>query len=181
MSRDIVPTAAGIDDRQRILSFIAISPVSRSDLRLDRMSGQPPETASMNFVPGTSISWVTVNFTANNGATVVMPGSHRWGKRRPGPEDDALPVVMPAGSCVFFVGTLWHGGGANTTARERLAVTAQYCQPWLRPMEAFTLSVPREVARTVSDDIRRMLGYSIHPPFIGAVDGLHPLRLLEQP
>ena len=52
---------------------------------------------------------------------------------------------------------------------------------WLRPMEAFTLSVPREVARTVSDDIRRMLGYSIHPPFIGAVDGLHPLRLLEQP
>jgi hypothetical protein len=41
--------------------------------------------------------------------------------------------------------------------------------------------VPREVARTVSDDIRRMLGYSIHPPFIGAVDGLHPLRLLEQP
>jgi hypothetical protein len=50
----------------------------------------------------------------------------------------------------------------------------------LRPMEAFTLSVPREVARTVSDDIRRMLGYSIHPPFVGAVDGMHPLRLLEE-
>jgi hypothetical protein len=46
-------------------------------------------------------------------------------------------------------------------------------------MEAFTLSVSREIARTVSDDIRRMLGYSIHPPFVGAVDGLHPLRLLE--
>jgi hypothetical protein len=46
-------------------------------------------------------------------------------------------------------------------------------------MEAFTLSISREIARTVSDDIRRMLGYSIHPPFIGAVDGLHPLRLLE--
>jgi ectoine hydroxylase-related dioxygenase (phytanoyl-CoA dioxygenase family) len=86
---------------------------------------------------------------------------------------------MPAGSCVFFVGTLWHGAGANTATRERLAVTAQYCQPRLRPMEAFTLSVSREIARTVSDDIRRMLGYSIHPPFIGAVDGLHPLRLLE--
>jgi hypothetical protein len=48
-------------------------------------------------------------------------------------------------------------------------------------MEAFTLSVPREIARTVSDNIRRMLGYSIHPPFIGAVDGMHPLRLLKQP
>ncbi len=86
---------------------------------------------------------------------------------------------MPAGSCVFFVGTLWHGGGANTSTGERLAVTAQYCEPWLRPMEAYTLSISREIARAVSDDIRRMLGYSIHPPFVGAVDGLHPLRLLE--
>jgi ectoine hydroxylase-related dioxygenase (phytanoyl-CoA dioxygenase family) len=123
--------------------------------------------------------WAIDDFTTDNGATVLYPGSHRWGKRRPGPDDHALPVIMPAGSCVFFVGTLWHGGGANATTHERLAVTAQYCQPWLRPMEAFTLSISREIARTVSDDIRRMLGYSIHPPFVGAVDGLHPLRLLE--
>ena len=123
--------------------------------------------------------WAIDDFTADNGATMVIPGSHRWGQRPPNPEDHAVPVVMPAGSCVFFVGTLWHGGGANNTTRERLAVTAQYCQPWLRPMEAFTLSISREIARTVSDDIRRMLGYSIHPPFVGAVDGLHPLRLLE--
>lgn len=123
--------------------------------------------------------WAIDDFTADNGATVLYPGSHRWGKRRPGPNDEACPVVMPAGSCVFFVGTLWHGGGANDTGRERLAVTAQYCQPWLRPMEAFTLSISRDIARAVSDDIRRMLGYSIHPPFVGAVDGLHPLRLLD--
>jgi hypothetical protein len=125
--------------------------------------------------------WAIDDFTADNGATVLFPGSHRWGQRRPGPDDAALPVVMPAGSCVFFVGTLWHGGGANTTGHGRLAVTAQYCQPWLRPMEAFTLSIPRADARTLSADIQRMIGYSIHPPFVGAVDGLHPLRLLERP
>jgi ectoine hydroxylase-related dioxygenase (phytanoyl-CoA dioxygenase family) len=125
--------------------------------------------------------WAIDDFTADNGATVVLPGSHRWGRRPPGPDDPALPALMPAGSCIFFVGTLWHGGGANTTADGRLAVTAQYCEPWLRPMEAFTFSVPRDVARTVSEDIRRMIGYSIHPPFVGQVDGLHPLRLLEQP
>jgi Phytanoyl-CoA dioxygenase (PhyH) len=125
--------------------------------------------------------WAIDEFTAGNGATVLIPGSHRWEARPPGPDDAALPVVMPAGSCVFFVGTLWHGGGANTTDHARLAITAQYCQPWLRPMETYTLSIPRDVARTVSDDIQRMIGYSIHPPFVGAVDGLHPLRLLEQP
>jgi hypothetical protein len=123
--------------------------------------------------------WAIDDFTAGNGATVLYPGSHRWGKRRPGPDDDAMPVVMPAGSCVFFVGTLWHGGGANTSDADRLAVTAQYCEPWLRPMEAYTLSVSRDIARDLSDDIKRMLGYSIHPPFVGAVDGLHPLRLLQ--
>lgn len=125
--------------------------------------------------------WAIDDFTADNGATVVLPGSHRWGQGQPGPDDPAVPVVMPAGSCVFFVGTLWHGGGANTTSRGRLAVTAQYCQPWLRPMEAYTLSISKDIARAVSDDIRRMLGYSIHPPFVGAVDGLHPLRLLDIP
>jgi hypothetical protein len=158
---------------------------------LQAINIQPGETAQLahhddGFYPiprpraplAAATIWAIDDFTADNGATVVIPGSHRWGKRRPGPADHALPVVMPAGSCVFFVGTLWHGGGANTTTRERLAVTAQYCEPWLRPMEAFTLSVSREIARTVSDDIRRMLGYSIHPPFVGAVDGLHPLRLL---
>ncbi len=125
--------------------------------------------------------WAIDDFTADNGATVLYPGSHRWGRRRPEPNDAVVSAVMPAGSCVFFVGTLWHGGGANTTKNTRLAVTAQYCQPWLRPMEAFTLSISRDTAREVSDDIRRMIGYSIHPPFVGAVDGLHPLRLLEEP
>ena len=87
---------------------------------------------------------------------------------------------MPAGSCVFFLGTLWHGGGANRSSQPRLAVTAQYCEPWLRPQEAFTLSISRAVVRAVSEDIRRMLGYSIHSPFIGQVDGMHPKRLLEE-
>jgi ectoine hydroxylase-related dioxygenase (phytanoyl-CoA dioxygenase family) len=118
------------------------------------------------------------DFTADNGATDIVPGSHLWGQRTP-EETEREPVVMKAGSCVFFLSTLWHGGGANRSAAPRLAVTAQYCEPWLRPQEAFTLSTTRDTVRAVSEDIRRMLGYSIHPPFIGQVDGMHPKRLLE--
>jgi len=125
--------------------------------------------------------WAITDFTADNGATVVIPGSHRWGdNRQPTKADERVSVVMPAGSVVFFVGTLWHGGGANrTTDEHRLAVTAQYCQPWLRPQEAFTLSTPPAIVKTVSEPIRRMIGYSIHPPFMGMVDGMHPKRILE--
>lgn len=127
---------------------------------------------------GAATIWAIDDFTADNGATDIVAGSHRWGDERPDP-GSRQPVVMPAGSCVFFPGTLWHGGGANRSARPRMAVTAQYCEPWLRPQEAFTLSTDRDTVRAVSEDIRRMLGYSIHPPFIGQVDGMHPKRLLN--
>ncbi|MFI9508989.1 phytanoyl-CoA dioxygenase family protein [Nocardia sp. NPDC052566] len=127
---------------------------------------------------GAATIWAVDDFTADNGATDILPRSHLWGDRMPtGAERE--PVLMRAGSCVFFLGTLWHGGGENRSAAPRLAVTAQYCEPWLRPQEAFTLSTTRDTVRAVSEDIRRMLGYSIHPPFIGQVDGMHPKRLLE--
>lgn len=128
---------------------------------------------------GAATIWAIDDFTADNGATDVIVGSHLWGDQDPDPAQ-RQPVVMSAGSCVFFPGTLWHGGGANRSAAARLAVTAQYCEPWVRPQEAFTLSTSRDTARAVSEDIRRMLGYSIHPPFIGQVDGMHPKRLLEE-
>lgn len=125
--------------------------------------------------------WAIDAFTDDNGATVVVPESHRWDSdRRPTEVDRQISVVMPPGSCVFFVGTLWHGGGANHTDQSRLAITAQYCEPWLRPQENFTLSTPRETVQLVSEDLRRILGYSIHPPFVGMVDGVHPKRLLEK-
>jgi hypothetical protein len=129
---------------------------------------------------GAATVWAIDPFTDSNGATAILPGSHHWdGHRRPTDSDTHLTAAMPPGSCVFFLGTLWHGGGANRSPNPRLAVTAQYCEPWLRPQEAFTLSASHDTARIVSEDIRRMLGYSIHPPFMGTVDGMHPKRLLE--
>ena len=86
---------------------------------------------------------------------------------------------MPAGSVVVFAGTLWHRGGANRSDRPRLAHHA----PVLR-----TVGPPAGAADPVrrtagppqySERIQSLLGYSIHPPFMGHVDGLHPLRLLD--
>jgi hypothetical protein len=119
------------------------------------------------------------DFTFENGATLAIPNSHRWDEeRRPGPGDKTLAAEMPAGSCILFLGNLWHGAGANTTQAGRLAITAQYCEPWLRTQENYFLSVSRETVATLSDDMQRLLGYSIHPPFAGMVDGMHPRRKL---
>lgn len=119
-------------------------------------------------------------FTAENGATVVIPGSHTWGDDRVPERSQAIPCEMEAGSAIFFLGNLWHGGGANQTERARLAVTCQYCEPWLRQHENFFLEIPRAQARTLRDSILSLIGYSIHAPFMGMVDGRHPRRVLDR-
>jgi ectoine hydroxylase-related dioxygenase (phytanoyl-CoA dioxygenase family) len=77
-----------------------------------------------------------------------------------------------------FHGTLWHGGGANRATAPRLSVAARHCAPFLRTQENFGLSVSPARAGECSEHVQRMLGYSIHPPFMGFVDGAHPKRLL---
>lgn len=121
------------------------------------------------------------DFTKDNGATVVIPGSHLWDGREPtaAEAESALPVIMPAGSAVLFLGTLWHGGGENRSDRPRMALTAQYCEPWCRQQENFSLSISKAQVRRSSEHIKRLLGYSIHPPFMGMVNGMHPKRALE--
>jgi ectoine hydroxylase-related dioxygenase (phytanoyl-CoA dioxygenase family) len=130
--------------------------------------------------PPISVSaiWAIDEFTAENGATEVIPESHRWGDEIPDADHPVARVVMPAGSVVVFAGTLWPRGGANLSGRPRLAITPQYCEPWARQQEQQILSVGPKAAQ-YSARIQSMLGYSIHPPFMGHVDGLHPLRLLD--
>jgi ectoine hydroxylase-related dioxygenase (phytanoyl-CoA dioxygenase family) len=86
---------------------------------------------------------------------------------------------MPAGSALVFDAALWHRGRENRSGGTRLALSPQYCQPFLRPQESQLLIVPPADAVAMSDRARAMLGYSIHPPFIGQVDGKHPLRLVD--
>jgi ectoine hydroxylase-related dioxygenase (phytanoyl-CoA dioxygenase family) len=127
-----------------------------------------------------TVIWAIEDFTADNGATEVIPGSHRWGNELPDPhEAAAVPAVMPAGSALVFDAALWHRGGSNRSSRTRLAISPQYCQPYLRPQESQLLIVPPEAAGRCSERMRALLGYSIHPPFIGQVDGMHPLRLID--
>lgn len=119
------------------------------------------------------------DFTAENGATLAVPGSHLWEEgRMVQAGDKRIAAQMKAGSCILFLGTLWHGAGENRSGSDRLAITAQYCEPWVRTQENYFLSVSKETAATVSEDIRRLLGYSIHPPFMGMVAGMHPKRVL---
>jgi len=120
-------------------------------------------------------------FSAENGGTEVIPGSHLWGDDWSAKVAGApvVTVAMPAGACVVFSGTLVHRGGANRSAAPRLAFSNQYCQPWARQQENFLQGVPVEVARQMPARLQQMLGYSIYPPFMGQLTASHPARALE--
>ncbi|MGW0483337.1 phytanoyl-CoA dioxygenase family protein [Nonomuraea sp. NPDC003214] len=120
---------------------------------------------------------VAALWPVDDAAITVWPGSHRWPDGRT-PIGSGVPLPVEAGSCVLLLGTLWHARPPlPDLAAPRLTVTAHYCEPWLRTREAFTLSPGREVARQLTGRVRRMLGYSVHPPDTGLVDGMHPERL----
>ena len=100
--------------------------------------------------------------------------------RAPSAADPRLkPAIMPAGAAIVFLGTLWHRGGANRSQAPRLALSTQYCEPWARQQENYTLAIPPELVATFSERVQELIGYSIHPPFMGHTGGLHPKRRLH--
>ncbi|KFZ09655.1 hypothetical protein V501_05519 [Pseudogymnoascus sp. VKM F-4519 (FW-2642)] len=115
---------------------------------------------------GTAIMVAFDEFTAENGATRVIPGSHLWGSERPRKEQ-AIPMVCPAGSVIYFIGTTWHGGGPNTSTSSRMSATVQYCQPYIRSLENQFLAVDPRRLPEIDTRIVEMMGYKIHQPFVG--------------
>lgn len=126
-----------------------------------------------------------VDFTAENGATVVAPGSHRWDRaREPLPEELAC-AAMPAGAAVVYLGSTIHAGGANVTAGAwRRGMHMSFVVGWLRTEENHYLSTPPAVARTLPRRSQELLGYAAHDGlaagggYLGAVDLADPIELL---
>ena len=124
--------------------------------------------------------WALDDFSEANGATRVIAGSHRWpAGRQPAAGDPVVLAEMPAGSVMIYRGSVFHGGGANRTEQARLGVILEYVATWLRAQENHILAVPPEIVRTLPERLQEYLGYNVHPPFLGYVDGRHPRKSLE--
>jgi Phytanoyl-CoA dioxygenase (PhyH) len=124
--------------------------------------------------------WALTDFTAANGATRVIPGSHRFADRLQFTEADTEPAEMPAGSVVFYTGALYHGGGANRSNDVRYGVNITYAVSWLRQEENQYLAVPAEVARTFPEPLLRLMGYGRGAYALGYVGDLRdPLDVLR--
>ena len=126
----------------------------------------------------TNMIWALSDFTAENGATRIVPGSHTWSEDTVPDEDQFMQAVMPRGSLALYLGSTFHGAGRNTTDKPRTGVLFGYSLGWLRQEENQYLAVPPDVACTLPHSLQELIGYAVHPPFLGWVDLKDPSSLL---
>jgi len=107
-----------------------------------------------------STIWSISDFTADNGATLLVPGSQHWDKDRQPEAHEIAAAEMAAGSVLVYTGTVLHAGGTNVTDTNRLGVLLHYTLSWLRQEENQYLSCPPEIAKDLSPELRALIGYS---------------------
>ena len=128
--------------------------------------------------------WALTDFTEENGATRVIPGSHLWDWDRRPNADESIPAEMPLGSMLVYTGSVLHGGGKNRSNLPRIGMNITYVLSWLRQEENQYLSCPPEIAREFEPKLKALIGYSIGngglgyfspvQPSLGRIDTLPP-------
>jgi hypothetical protein len=116
--------------------------------------------------------WAITDFRPENGATLLIPGSHCWTADRQHAPDEILAAEMPAGSVLFWLGGTLHGAGANVSDEWRYGVVLTYSAAWLRQEENQYLDVPPDIADGLSPELQRVIGYKMN----GAL-GFHDPRV----
>jgi hypothetical protein len=124
--------------------------------------------------------WAMTDFTAENGATLVIPKSHLFDDGLKFEEKDAEPAAMTKGSALFYTGSVYHAGGANRSDAVRCGINLTYSLPWLRQEENQYLSVPFSIASTLPVELLRLMGYSYGGYALGYVDDVRdPIKVVK--
>ena len=123
--------------------------------------------------------WALTDFTEENGATRIIPGTHT-SDRSPdyGKDYDSIAAEMAQGSVLVWHGSLWHGGGANRSSAVRVGIAMNYCAGWIRQQENQQLGIPLEIARGFGPRLRELVGYGVYRNLMGHIDKRSPVDLL---
>jgi ectoine hydroxylase-related dioxygenase (phytanoyl-CoA dioxygenase family) len=128
-----------------------------------------------------NVMWAIDEFTEQNGATRLWPGSHAEGLDRFVDPSASIAAEMPPGSACVFMGALTHGAGANRSVAPRTGIIVSYCLGWLKTYENQYLTYPPSAARGFDPELQALIGYRMHRPNLGSWNGQDPGMLLGEP
>lgn len=124
--------------------------------------------------------WAMTDYTEEMGATRIVPGSQRLGRGAKFTIEDTLPAVMDRGSVLIYTGKIYHGSGENKSDKIRKALNLTYSVGWVRQEENQYLACPQDLARTLPDDLLKLMGYQCGCFALGYVrDFEDPLAILK--
>ena len=124
--------------------------------------------------------WALEDFTEHNGATRVVPDSHRLPNGVRFTFEESSPAEMPRGSVVLYLGSTFHGGGANNSDQVRVGINVDYVLGWLRQEENQYLSYTLDEVRGFPERVQRLVGYEVGAYALGYIDGgRSPMELLD--
>src|SRR4029077_6727363 len=107
--------------------------------------------------------WALTDFTEENGATRLVPGSHLLDHAPDyGRPYASIPAEMAQGNVLIWHGSLWHGGGANTTPERRVGLAMNYCAGYIRQQENQQLGIPRDITRGFPERLRELQGSHVY-------------------
>ncbi|MAV38130.1 MAG: hypothetical protein CMJ59_22050 [Planctomycetaceae bacterium] len=162
----ILPMVRGVLGEDSLLSDCSATSVGAQTgggaWHVDVPLGQLPEP--LPDIPLTvQNAWMLDDFTLDNGATQVVPGSHRSRRKPPWSDTDLegqITLTAPAGSVAIWLSNTWHRSGPNRTDQPRRAVLGYYCRSWIKPFHDFRRAIPRDRAARFSPTLRYLIGYA---------------------
>jgi ectoine hydroxylase-related dioxygenase (phytanoyl-CoA dioxygenase family) len=176
----ILPICEGVLDPGLLvssLSSIAIGPdgspqpIHADDQVIPLPKPHPPTVCNT--------MWALTEFTEANGATRIIPGTHTADESPDlARHYDSIPAEMAMGSVLIWHGSLWHGGGANTTTDRRVGIAMNYCAGYIRQQENQQLGLPVDVVRHFSPRLQQLVGYGVYSGLIGHIDKKVPANVL---
>jgi ectoine hydroxylase-related dioxygenase (phytanoyl-CoA dioxygenase family) len=181
--RHVLPIVEGVLDPGCLISSLSsisiepgetAQPIHADDQLIPIPKPHPPTVCNS--------MWALTDFTEANGATRIVPGTH-LADHSPdyGGDYDSIAAEMPAGSVLIWHGSLWHGGGANTTDDTRMGIAMNYCAGYIRQQENQQLGLARETVSRFSPRLRELVGYSVYNMLIGHINKQSPEQLLLDP
>lgn len=176
----VLPAVEGVLDAGCLVSSLssisigsgeAQQPIHADDQLIPLPKPHPPTVCNS--------MWALTDFTEDNGATRLVPGSHLWDHSPDyGRHYDSIPAEMPSGSVLVWHGSLWHGGGENHTDGRRVGIAMNYCAGWIRQQENQQLGLDLDLVATFSPRLQELTGFGIYQGLIGHIDKRRPADVL---